>query len=705
MKSIIAQALVMLIALVALNERSVGQWQPTGGLHHSGKVSFAQIGDTLFCSCEYGTGVFRSTDHGASWQDASNGLPEFAGIIDIVAHNGVLLGGVEHFGGMYRSTDRGNHWALANSISGFPSIFLQNQDYIFYTNGYLHRSSDDGSTWLTFRIDSGVSIYSLCMNDSLLFAGTNKGIFTSNDWGEHWDSLGGPQKSVYSMFTYDASLFITSGSVFFRSTDDGKHWDTIQSIRYLGNRVYTAATSKSLFLADRNGILRSTDGGFTWAISDSSLSDKIVTGIWADQDTVLVGSYSDWLSRSTDGGKTWKRLTGGGAINYVYTTSLAAKDNSLFVSSDWGIYRSDDDGKTWAPKNNGQYERYTASIESRPVLMFCKGNEYLYYSADLGEHWISMGNFGQGILSIVDGVIYMSWSSSIFASRDIGKTWSELVIDTLNMWSLNNWETHFYEVNRSVFVAGSGNYGYSKLAYSTNRGINWTVLHWFDSSNTQITSLASIGDTLFLGAKDSGIYFSTDFGLNWEKANTGLENLRVQVLISEGRTLFAGTAKGVFYSWNKGKSWKPMNEGLLDSSISALLVYKGYLYMGGSNGYFTNTDVPTYNGIYRYPLAKLSVEKTAESEESVISISASPNPFTTETSFTINCPESMPLKFEIYDILGKKIYDGGEKVYSKGENSITLNTSAFPDGFLFGRFTSSIGNTQSIKLFKLQSQR
>jgi hypothetical protein len=190
-----------LIILIGSNKYAIAQWQPTGGIHHSGRMSFAQLGDTLFCSCEYGTGIYRSTDHGATWEDASNGLPEFSGIIHIVAHHEVLLAGVPYQGGMFRSTDRGDHWVLANNISGGQSTFMQNEKFIFYCNGRLFRSSNEGLSWNIYSIDSVTGINSMCLSGDTIYAGTDNGISISLDWGEHWISITPPSKEkIYHLY-------------------------------------------------------------------------------------------------------------------------------------------------------------------------------------------------------------------------------------------------------------------------------------------------------------------------------------------------------------------------------------------------------------------------------------------------------------------------------------------------------------------------
>jgi hypothetical protein len=86
----------------------------------------------------------------------------------------------------------------------------------------------------------------------------------------------------------------------------------------------------------------------------------------------------------------------------------------------------------------------------------------------------------------------------------------------------------------------------------------------------------------------------------------------------------------------------------------------------------------------------------------VSSIVSIPNPFTSGTKLSFVCREGCVLKFEILDILGKRVYDGGEHVFEKGENTITILGKDLPHGILYGRFVSLDGSAKTIKLRKIE---
>jgi photosystem II stability/assembly factor-like uncharacterized protein len=80
----------------------------------------------------------------------------------------------------------------------------------------------------------------------------------------------------------------------------------------------------------------------------------------------------------------------------------------------------------------------------------------------------------------------------------------------------------------------------------------------------------TVGDTIFAGTDGEGIYRSGDYGLNWNSANTGLENVYIRAFVVNGDNIFAGSWLGIFLSTDGGSNWSPAYNGMDHKEIQAL---------------------------------------------------------------------------------------------------------------------------------------
>jgi photosystem II stability/assembly factor-like uncharacterized protein len=134
-----------------------------------------------------------------------------------------------------------------------------------------------------------------------------------------------------------------------------------------------------------------------------------------DPDLVYAGVEDAALFRSTDGGRTWGELAGlrghesgpswqpGAGGMGLHTIVLDPGDpRRIFIAiSAAGVFRSDDGGRTWAPKNRGLRSQYIpdpdapvghcvhriAMHPSRPNTLFMQKHWDVMRTDDAGESW------------------------------------------------------------------------------------------------------------------------------------------------------------------------------------------------------------------------------------------------------------------------------------------------------------------------------
>lgn len=243
--------------------------------------------------------------------------------------------------------------------------------------------------------------------DTLLLVGTIKGafIFRSDGARKEWEVAGPyfPGRSVYAM------------------NFDGRN----------GRQRLWAAVNSSYwgsFLSSSN------DFGKTWSDpeaynikfpegSEVSLKQiwQIVPGHKSEPDTLYCGVEPAALFKSTDAGETWSLerglfdhphrtqwMPGGGGLCLHTILPDPSNDQRLFVAiSTGGVYRTDDGGKNWEPRNKGIFVKFlppgqqypewgqcvhkVVSHPTNPDRLFLQHHWGVYRSDDAGDSWTDIG--------------------------------------------------------------------------------------------------------------------------------------------------------------------------------------------------------------------------------------------------------------------------------------------------------------------------
>jgi photosystem II stability/assembly factor-like uncharacterized protein len=218
---------------------------------------------------------------------------------------------------------------------------------------------------------------------------------------------------------------IVVGNGLYKSTDAGKTWKSagLRDTQVIGRIIVDPANPDVVFAAalghpfgpnPERGIFKSTDGGATWkkvlyvddktggvdVAFDPSNPKVMYAGLWQAYRKPWImesGGAGSGLFKSTDGGETWTRLTGGGLpdgilgrVN-VAPTSNPNRVYAMIEAKTGGLYRTDDGGKTWALINDKNDYRQRAwyfntvfSDPKSPDVVYVL-NTGLYKSTDAGK--------------------------------------------------------------------------------------------------------------------------------------------------------------------------------------------------------------------------------------------------------------------------------------------------------------------------------
>ena len=278
-------------------------------------------------------------------------------------------------------------------------------------------------------------------------------------------------------------------------------------------------------------------------------------------------------------------LIGAGNIN-----SLLSAGTTVYASGDTSVYRSTDNGLSWAKIGTSAINANASSFKllaANGSKLYLKSNYGLHRSNDNGATWtaISTGLTVAGSNAstmLVNGTTLFLGDASygIWRSSDDGTTWSQ-VFSNSNVSS-------FVSTGSTIFagLAGSG------VLRSTNNGASWTGVN-SGLTNFSVNSLALNGVTLFAGT-NLGVFRSIDSGTSWTAVNTGLPaNLTVNDLKAGNNFIYAGTASGVYFSANNGGNWTVMDAGETPTSVTSLAITNTKIFARNQLGVVITSLVPT----------------------------------------------------------------------------------------------------------------
>ncbi|MFQ3639344.1 MAG: glycosyl hydrolase, partial [Chloracidobacterium sp.] len=188
---------------------------------------------------------------------------------------------------------------------------------------------------------------------------------------------------------------VSIGNGVYKTTDGGETWTRVglektERIARIvvdprkSDTVYVAALGSLWSAGEDRGLYKTTDGGKTWTkilyvnadtgCADVALDpqepDILYASTWQFRRqpwTFTSGGPGSGLHKSTDGGKTWKKLTNGlpdGELGRIAVAVAPSRPNVVYAnveSRKTALYVSQDLGESWTKVNDTN-----ASVKSRP---------------------------------------------------------------------------------------------------------------------------------------------------------------------------------------------------------------------------------------------------------------------------------------------------------------------------------------------------
>jgi photosystem II stability/assembly factor-like uncharacterized protein len=174
----------------------------------------------------------------------------------------------------------------------------------------------------------------------------NRGLIESTDSGKTWKtlSLGGEADFHALEYAHNTVYGYDSTNGLLRVSKDGKTWDDRAELTALD--IAVSPDDPDLVLATTQaGVAKSTDGGKTFGPGAEPVMAYLS---WAGPDALYGIDPTGALHRSTDSGKTWKKM---GTVPGGQPQALTAvsADRVLTATQD-GVYETRDGGRTFTER-------------------------------------------------------------------------------------------------------------------------------------------------------------------------------------------------------------------------------------------------------------------------------------------------------------------------------------------------------------------
>lgn len=622
-----------------------GEWHWGLGLHPSDPNELYATGNHR--------GIYKTTDGGANWHVANEGLtalvpdqmatvPGEPGTVYAVTDIGLMKGtqGGETWQSL--SIDVGNHGFVATDPFTPDRLYVAGGDVGMGSDIPVYISEDGGQTWpitsyLTepIRYDEYVHGNPFIRPDpshpGVLLAGVRHAViepggaeagslYRSTDAGLSWSEVdvGKPispvQDIAFDVLTPTIIYMATGGEWhntggLFRSLNDGSTWERVDApeLDFIEDIAVEPAAPYRVFVLADNTVYISDDHGDSWEATGLSRGD-IEQILCTDEDpSTLYSATGMGLLRSTNGGGSWERASGG--LGWVPVYSLATVTDTdrvfLYAGTTGGAVQDTRSqalgaaGLTAAAEetlvNPGVYRN--TSPRSQQIA---PGQPGWVKVADGG--FGNVGNFILRSLASFDGDLYAGTRNDSGAElwrSEGGSTWQQITPAWLPtqtaIFALQSYGSHLY--------LGTGTEsGAPCEIWRSDDGVKWTEVMtdgFDDVDNRRVRAMAVFSDALYAGIENTAtgleIWRSTSGDpATWSQVNTdsfgeaGITDLPRMVVYSD--TLYVGVRHdGLAELWRSddGATWTPVfTDGLGNPNnlgVYSLAEFDGNLYVGTLN--------------------------------------------------------------------------------------------------------------------------
>jgi len=586
-------------------------------------IVWVGTGENLMARSSFaGTGVFRSTDSGMSWEH--KGLAETHHIGRVVIHpddpDTVYVAALGHNytdnpeRGLFKTTDGGITWSKVLYISekaGVVDVVMDPSDPDIL---YAASHERDRKAW------------------NNISSGPGTGLFKTTDGGLTWQQLanGFPAGPHIGRIGLDISR--SNPQILYALVSNQT---PIEEPAEEGARPRQAGVE----------VYRSANGGASWEKRPMANEEFLLHSFGdirvSPEDPDIIYTLGVNLLSSRDGGSTFNQLEGTVIHLYDHPTRALHLDqhdlwidptrpDRLILGNDGGIYLSNDRGTHWLHLNNipaGEF--YAVSVDMADPFNIYGGtqdNAAVFgpsnrFPEDGIEDpwqnvWIDLWGGGDSYITLVDPtnphIIYFEQQFGDFQRKDMTTGIKKLIRPRAGEGEPElryNWMSPFIISHHNPLTLY---FGANRVFKSLNRGDDWQCISPDlttnpgpeKQGNVPYGTITSISESplksglIYAGTDDGQVHVTRNDGFTWADITAGLPDKwvsRVEASLHDLDTVYVSLTgyreddftAYLFMSSDAGKTWLSLVSGLPDESINVVREdphHPGRLYIGTDHG-------------------------------------------------------------------------------------------------------------------------
>ncbi len=496
-----------------------------------------------------GSGLYKSSDGGTTWDTIHKGLPKEMGKMAISvsrANPNTVFALIESDsqqdkGGLFVSKNAGKSWEMASGDNRltqrawyYTELFTDPSDenLVYVMSASALRSIDGGKTWETLSGTHGDyhDLWINPKNSKNMVIANDGGAAVSFDRGATWSSQDNmPTGQFYRINTDNLFPYNVYGGQ--QDNTSVKITELSLGRSGIGEQDWTyAAGGESAFLAFDPEDPRYVYGG-------SYLGTIEVLDMKSKASTNIMAAPIQYLGRAA---RDMKYL-----FNWNAPIIMSKHKPGTIYHGAQLVLKTTDQGQTWAEispdltrdqddkqgKGGGPYRVEAVGAENYGTLSYIAESPHepgvLYTGSD-------------------DGYVYLT--------KNDGESWKNI----------------------------------------TPKGLKECLINAIEVSPSD-PATAYIATTRYkFNDYTPAIYKTTDYGNSWENISAGIPYGAFTRVVREDpvkkNLLYAGTETGMYISWDSGKSWKPFQLNLPITPITDLMVHDGDLVVATSGRAFWILD-------------------------------------------------------------------------------------------------------------------